>query len=59
VDEYAVPDAVTCVSVGFLIAQTDAALALAANLGDIGHDRSQACGIIRIPASAVRRLADL
>ena len=58
-DEYALPEAIRCLSVGFLVAQTDAALALAANLGDIEHDRTQGCGIIRIPCSAVIRMADL
>ena len=59
VDEFALPDAVRCISVGFLVAQTDEALALAPNLGDVECERAQACGIIRIPASAVRRIADL
>ena len=59
VDEFAMPEAVRCISVGFLVAQTDAAIALAPNLGDIAQTRSQACGIIRIPASAVLRIADL
>ena len=58
-DEYRLPDAVRCVSVGFLIAETDQALALAPNLGDIDCERPQGCGIIRIPTSAVRKLADL
>jgi hypothetical protein len=58
-DEYTLPDAVICVSVGYLIAQTETALALAANLGDLGQKRAQGCGIIRIPTSAVRRIADL
>jgi hypothetical protein len=58
-DEYTLPDAVRCVSVGFLVAQNDAALALAANLGDVDQARAQGCGIIRIPVSAVRRIADL
>jgi hypothetical protein len=58
-DEYQIPDAVRCVSVGFLIAETEGALAIAPNLGDVEQDRAQGCGIIRIPMSAVRRLADL
>jgi hypothetical protein len=58
-DEYEVPDAIRCISVGFLVAQTDAALALAPNLGDVEQSRAQGCGIIRIPVSAVRRIADL
>lgn len=59
IDEFDLPDAVRCVSVGFLIAETEAALALAPNLGDIERDRTQGCGIIRIPRSAVRRIAEL
>jgi hypothetical protein len=59
VDEYSLPDSVSCVSVGFLIAQTKAALALAPNLGDVDQDRAQACGIIRIPARAVRKITEL
>jgi hypothetical protein len=58
-DEYDLPDAVRCLSVGFLVAETDSALALAANLGDIKQNRAQGCGIIRIPRSAVLRIADL
>ena len=58
-DDYTLPDAVRCVSVGFLIAETEAALALAPNLGDIAQERAQGCGIIRIPQSAVRKIADL
>src|SRR5713226_8889083 len=59
VDEYSLPDAVCCLSVGFLIAQTKTALALAPNLGDVDHARAQACGIIRIPARAVRKITEL
>ena len=54
VDEFTLPDAVTCLSVGFLIAESESALAIAPNMGDLEQDRAQACGIIRIPASAVR-----
>lgn len=59
VDEYEVPETVQCVSVGFLIAETEGALALAPNLGDVGHERVQASGIIRVPRSAVRRMVEL
>lgn len=58
-DEFALPDAVRCLSVGFLVAQSDHAIALAPNLGDVEQERAQGCGIIRIPRSAVRRIADL
>jgi len=58
-DEFKLPDAVRCLSVGFLVAQTEAALALAPNLGDVDQSRAQGSGIIRIPQSAVRRIADL
>jgi len=59
VDEYSLPDAVLCRSVGFLIAQTKKALALAPNLGDVECERAQASGIIRIPRSAVRKIKNL
>ena len=55
IEEYEVPHTVTCISVGYLIAETKQALALAPNLGDIGNERVQASGIIRIPQSAIRR----
>lgn len=59
VDQYEMPETVQCVSVGFLIAQTETALALAPNLGDVGRERVQASGIIRVPRSAVRRIIEL
>ena len=58
-DEFELPDSVRCLSVGFLVAETDGALALAPNLGDVDKARAQGCGIIRIPRSAVLRIADL
>ena len=58
-DEFALPDAVRCISVGFLVAESDTAVALAANLGDVTQDRAQGCGIIRIPRCAVLQMADL
>ena len=59
VDEYQIPKKVLCISVGYLIAQTKEALAIAPNLGDIGRERHQASGIIRIPLSALRKLIKL
>lgn len=59
VDEYSLPDAVHCLSVGFLIAKTKTALALAPNMGDIECERAQACGVIRIPKGAVRKVTTL
>jgi hypothetical protein len=59
IDEYQVPSAITCLSVGYLIADTKAALALAPNLGDLQRERIQACGIIRIPKRAVKSLTNL
>lgn len=58
-DEYEIPETVSCVSVGFLIAQTSTAIALAPNLGDALQERVQASGIIRIPRSAVRKMRGL
>jgi hypothetical protein len=59
VDDYQMPETVTCVSVGYLIADTKQAIALAPNLGDIGRERLQASGIIRVPRPAVRGLIEL
>jgi hypothetical protein len=59
IDDYKVPETVPCISVGFLIADTPQAIALAPNLGDIKRERAQASGIIRIPRSAVRSVEQL
>jgi hypothetical protein len=59
VDDYSCPEIVECASVGFLIAETEQAIALAPNLGDIRQDRRQASGIFRIPRSAVRKIVEL
>ena len=58
-DDYELPQIVRCISVGYLIAETDEALALAPNLGDVGRERVQASGIIRLPRSAVRKISQL
>jgi hypothetical protein len=59
VETYQLPQIVRCVSVGYLIAETEQAIAIAPNIGDLGHERIQASGIIRIPRSAVSRIANL
>jgi hypothetical protein len=59
VEDYQIPEIVKCVSVGFLIADTKDAIALAPNLGDVGRERVQASGILRVPRSAVRRCTTL
>lgn len=59
IDDYEIPRTVRCLSVGFLIAETAEALALAPNLGDTTCERVQASGIIRIPRSAVRKMRKL
>ena len=59
IDEYELPNSVLCLSVGFLIARTKDAIALAPNLGDLAQERAQASGIIRIPVSAVRSQIEL
>ena len=58
-DTYEIPQIVVCVSVGYLIAETKDAIALAPNLGDIGRERVQASGIIRLPRAAVRKISYL
>lgn len=56
VDDYEVPETVGCVSVGYLIARTEDAVAIAPNLGDVRRSKIQASGIIRIPACAIKRM---
>lgn len=59
VEDYEVPKTIRCLSVGYLIAETDDAIALAPNLGDIDQPKAQACGIIRIPQRAIIKLKRL
>ena len=56
IEDYELPETISCLSTGFLIAETDKAIALAPNLGDITQEKTQACGIIRIPRSAITGL---
>ena len=53
IDDYELPKTIRCRSVGYLIADTDDAIALAPNLGDVEQSKAQACGIIRIPQRAI------
>jgi len=51
---------IQCVSVGWVVGETDDVLMLAPNLGDIESGGSgQASGFIRIPKSAVTRRVEL
>ena len=51
---------IQCVSVGWLVGETDDVLMLAPNLGDIESGGSgQASGFIRIPKSALTRRVEL
>lgn len=55
VEDYQLPETVACLSVGYVIAETEAAIALAPNLGDLAQPKAQACGIIRIPRRSIIR----
>lgn len=59
IEDYSLPETILCRSVGYLIADTDKAIALAPNLGDITQERVQACGIIRIPRRAIIRMSEI
>jgi hypothetical protein len=59
IDEYQIPEIIQCVSVGYLIAKTKDAIAVAPNLGDTTSERVQASGITRVPLSSVRRIIEL
>ncbi len=58
-DEYQIPETVICISVGYLIAKTERAIAVAPNIGDVGKERIQASGIIRIPRASIRSVLNL
>jgi hypothetical protein len=58
-DEYELEKAIRCLSVGYVVAESAESIALAPNLGDMGQERPQASGIIRIPQSAIRRRVEL
>jgi hypothetical protein len=55
IEDYELPETVSCPSVGFVIAETEQAIALAPNLGDLAQPKAQGCGIIRIPRRAIIR----
>ena len=58
-DAYETPETFPCVSVGFLIAKTKRAVAIAPNLGDTENLKCQASGVIRIPVSSIRKITFL
>jgi hypothetical protein len=53
IEDYELPNIVSCMSVGYLIAESEQAIALAPNLGDLTQEKAQACGIIRIPKRSI------
>jgi hypothetical protein len=53
IEDYEVPETIRCLSVGYVIAKTKNAIALAPNLGDLAQPKAQACGIIRIPRRSI------
>lgn len=56
VEDYELPETIRCLSVGYLIAETESAIALAPNLGDLAQPKAQACGIVRIPQRAIIKM---
>ena len=58
-DEMPSAEVVRCRSVGWIVAETDAVLMLAPNLGDAESEAPQGCGFLRIPKRAVVRRASL
>jgi hypothetical protein len=59
IEDYEMPSTISCLSVGYLIAETEKAIALAPNLGDIAQPKAQACGIIRIPRRSIIKIYPL
>lgn len=53
--DFEAPEALSCQSVGWLLHDGEVK-ALAPNIGDVGGEDEQACGIIRIPACAIIKM---
>jgi hypothetical protein len=53
IENYELPETISCISVGYVIAETDSAIALAPNLGALQQPKAQGCGIIRIPRRSI------
>lgn len=50
---------IACVSVGWIVSETEAVLTLAPNIGDKNSDSPQGCGFLRIPKRSIVRRASL
>jgi hypothetical protein len=59
IDDSELPETVRCLSVGYLISETESAVTLAPNLEDVALPKTQACGTIRIPQRAIIKKWDL
>lgn len=49
------PEAIHCMSVGWLISENGEAIVLAPNVAELGGDSAQGSGYIRIPVAAITR----
>lgn len=52
-------EVVQCQSVGFLVHDGDDVKVLAPNVGDLGREHAQACGLMRIPTRCIVRVRQL
>ena len=53
------PTACNCLSVGFLVYESDGVKVLASNLADTDSDDMQASGTITIPNCSIKRVTDI
>jgi hypothetical protein len=58
-DEYEEPEPVLCLTVGWLLRETDDALLVVQNLGDVSGERFQASGATEIARRQVVRIGEL
>lgn len=55
-NKYPEPTITKCVSVGFLIAETKYAVAIALSIADINTDHAQTNGVMRIPRISITKI---
>jgi hypothetical protein len=57
IDDYAAPQAVECLSVGWIIGESKDSIAIAPNMGDVACEHAQVSAVLQIPRSAIQRIS--
>lgn len=57
IDDCRAPQAVECLSVGWIIGESKDSIALAPNIGDVSSEHAQVSAVLQIPRSAIQRIS--